>query len=80
MFIRISNYCLRLENIEEFYSCDILGNYKENTGLTFIRYKDGSKGVYFANYCQLYELVKKGIEESYTDPDIIIERAFNEEV
>jgi len=63
MIVVINNYELETENIDEIYPCDILGNYQEQSNLTYIKFKDGFKGVYFCNANELLEKIEKGDAE-----------------
>lgn len=60
MIVAINHYELETENIVKVYPCDILGNYQEQSDLTYIEFKDGFKGVYFCNAFELLEKMQKG--------------------
>lgn len=63
MIVKINNYELDLENIVNFYPCDILGNYQEQTKFTLIEEKDGFKGIYFFNTCELLKKIEEKAKE-----------------
>ena len=60
MIVEINDYELESEDIVNFYPCDILGNYKEQSdALTHIEFKNGFKGIYFCNASELSEKMGK---------------------
>ncbi len=63
MIIKINNYELDLENIVNFYPCDILGNYQEQSIFTLVEEKDGFKGIYIFNACEFWGQIEEKAKE-----------------
>ena len=60
MIVKINAYELETDKIVNYYPCNVLGEYQEQSIWTYIEFNDGSKGVYLFNASKLAEKFKKG--------------------